>query len=108
MHYRVRCKAMVTDLEGNLGEPDDLERFLDAVLNALLELEGTEHDVGAALAKGESTISVLVEADSELDALLSGGSVIRTAVHAAGGTPDWTLYKLLLAIESTDAELIGA
>lgn len=109
--YLVTCRGVVTDRDGALRHPEELERFLDVVMEELLELQGAEHDIGAALARGEVRFSVLVHADTPLDAVISGSGIIRTAVHAAGAhTPDWSLERLDVSAEEAGdpADLVDA
>lgn len=110
--YLVTCRGVVTDLEGALRHPEELENFLELVMDELRQLEGSEHDLGAVLARGEIRLSVLVEVPTPLDAVITGSGIIRTAIHAAGArTPDWSLERLEVSAEEEagdPADLVGA
>jgi hypothetical protein len=88
------------------GPAEDLESFLDRVLEELLRLEGVEDStVSASLAK--ETVTIMVTVDTPLPELATyvGMSAIRAAFHAAGAsTPDWPTFHDL----SIGTELVGA
>jgi hypothetical protein len=64
---------------------DDLEQFLDRVMEALLTLGNVEDlTLTAALAHGRFSIMLTVEEDLPENAAAVGMAAIRTAFHAAG------------------------
>jgi hypothetical protein len=85
---------------------EDLESFLDQVLEELLRLDGVEDStMSASLAKRTVTIMVTIDAPSPEGAAAIGMSAIRAAFHAAGAsTPDWPAFHEL----SIGTELVGA
>jgi hypothetical protein len=87
------------------GPAADLERFLDAVLEELLRLEGVEDStVSASLAQKKVTIMVTVDTPIPELATYVGMGAIRAAFHAAGAsTPDWPTFHDL----SLGTELVG-
>ncbi len=67
-----------------------IEQQADAVMNELLNLEADDPSVGGSLAKGYLEVEVSVESVTLEEALATGASQIRAALHAAGvGTADW-------------------
>lgn len=76
-----------------------LEDHLAAVMDQLHDLPGAvDPDITASLATGEVAVVVGVEAEDEFEAFQKGVTLIRTAIHAAGGfAPDqdgWALHDL--------------
>ena len=88
------------------GTIDDLESFLDGVLEELLRLDAVEDStLSASLARRVVTIMVTVDAPSPEGGAAIGMTAIRTAFHAAGAaTPDWPMFHDL----SIGTELVGA
>ena len=88
------------------GPAEDLEGFLDGVMEELLRLEGVEDStVSASLAQEQVTIMVTVDTPTPELATFVGMSAIRAAFHAAGAsTSDWPTFHDL----SVGTELIGA
>ncbi len=77
---------------GSAPSAENLEAFLERVMEELLSLRAEDATVGATLASGQVEISVTVQAASFEEALEKGNGVIRTAFHAAGGfTPGWSI-----------------
>jgi hypothetical protein len=85
------------EVQGESGPATEarLEQQLTAVMDALLDLEECNpevHDpsVGASLAEGTAEIELTVDTESSEEAVRISRSIIRTAIHTAGGfTPDW-------------------
>jgi hypothetical protein len=74
------------------GPADTLAEHLDAVMEELVDLGAADPAVGARLDANEVEVSVSVEADTLDEAQTTGNSMIRSAIHAAGGsTPDWRI-----------------
>jgi hypothetical protein len=92
--------------DGPASTSEDLESFLDQVLEELLRLEGVEDStMSASLANRTVTIMVTVDTSLPELATFAGMSAIRAAFHAAGAsTPDWPLFHDL----SIGTELVGA
>lgn len=88
---------------------DRLQDHLDLVMEELLRLAVEDPSIGATGKTGEVEISVTVEADDLDTALTAGGTAIRSAIHAAGGsTPDWSVdwcsaYGRRIELASTSA-----
>ena len=94
MRFQVVFEGRVIPLTSDAGvmPPDALEAQLDEVMGELLVLGADDATVSATLARGEVEISVSVEAESLEEAGKSGGGLIRSAIHAAGGfTPNWSI-----------------
>jgi len=76
------------------GELDDLEEYLDAVLDEFDGLNGvTDVDYVATLITGEVEFTGYVSASNPTEAHVLFLAAVRTAVHAAGGsTPGWPTF----------------
>lgn len=98
--------AGFTVADGGQGGPDELEQFLDRVMEELLSLEHVEDStLTAALARGRFSIMLMVDADLPESAAAIGMAAIRSAFHAAGAsTPDWPAFHDL----SIGTTLVGA
>jgi hypothetical protein len=87
------CTDPARDTDGNF------EAFLDAVTEALADLEDvdpgiTAADITATITRRRASIDMGIEADSLKDAIRLYLANTRTALHAAGcGTPNWPVYK---------------
>jgi hypothetical protein len=92
--------------EGSASTSEDLESFLDQVLEELLRLDGVEDStMSASLADRTVTIMVTVEQSLPELATYVGMSAIRAAFHAAGAsTPDGPMFHDL----SIGTELVGS
>lgn len=92
--------------ENGPSTAEDLESFLDGVIEELLRLDGIEDStVSASLSKRIVTIMVTVDAPSPEGAAAIGMTSIRTAFHAAGAaTPDWPTFHDL----AIGTDLVGA
>lgn len=95
-----------------VGHGPDLDAYVTAVMDELCELEGAiDPDVSAALVTGEVTVSVSVAADGDrgVDAAADALNMVRSALHAAGGTTaefEWILRDLRATREG-DGELVA-
>lgn len=92
--------------DGPASTSEDLESFLDQVLEELLRLEGVEDSTMTA-SLADRTVTIMVTVDTALPELATyvGMSAIRAAFHAAGAsTPDWPTFHDL----SIGTELVGA
>jgi hypothetical protein len=91
------CTEPARDTDGNF------EAFLDAVAEALADLEDvdpgiTSADLTGTITKRRAAIDMAIEADSLDDAFRLFLANTRAALHAAGcGTPNWPVYKPLVA-----------
>jgi hypothetical protein len=89
------CTDPARDTDGNF------EAFLDAVMEALADLEDVDKgisgaDLTATITRRRAGIDMCIEADSLNDAIRLFLANTRTALHAAGcGTPNWPVYKPL-------------
>jgi hypothetical protein len=89
------CTDPARDTDGNF------EAFLDAVMEALADLEDidsgiTGADVTGTITRRRAAIDMSVEADSLSDAVRLFLANTRTALHAAGcDTSNWPAYKPL-------------
>jgi hypothetical protein len=80
----------------SVGEysPEDLEHFLDRVMDELLLLYNVEDStLSATLAQGRFSIMLTIDAALPESAAAIGMAAIRTAFHAAGAaTPYWPTF----------------
>jgi hypothetical protein len=89
------CTDPSRDTDGNF------EAFLDAVRDALADLEDVDKgisgsDMTATVTRRRASVDMGIEADSLNDAIRLYLANTRTALHAAGcGTPNWPEYKPL-------------
>jgi hypothetical protein len=89
------CTDPARDTDGNF------EAFLDAVMEALADLEDVDHgisssDMTATITLRRAAIDMGVEADTLNDAMRLFLANVRTVLHAAGcGTQLWPAYKPL-------------
>ncbi len=96
------------------GSSESLERHLDGVMDALMELEEadpclSDADLSARVADRTAEFSITVECDEVEDAAHKGLSTIRTAIHAAdGATPGWESDAQALVIEFTGSRMRDA
>lgn len=95
MKYTVTFEGFVVDdsLDAPVIPPAaELESFLDAVMDIVLESDVEDATCSAVIAQGKVEISLAMEAEDSLAAQIEGGSVIRAAAHGAGAaTPDWAV-----------------
>ena len=86
---------------------DDLEAQVDALMEALLDLEDDgfgDSAVGVDLGRAIVDVEVVGRGDSFDEALAKADSSIRAAIHAIGGaTPGWVVLTT-----SQHAELLPA
>ena len=70
---------------------DQVERLFDPLADAVYELADViDADLGARIDDHEFDFTMTIEADGAPDALATGLSAVRCALHAAGGsTPGW-------------------
>ena len=79
----------------------NFEAFLDAVADALADLEDVDEgitgtDLTATITRRRTAISMGIDADTHNDAIRLFLANTRTALHAAGcGTPNWPTYRPL-------------
>jgi hypothetical protein len=87
-----------TAAEGDAEARSSLEEHLDQVMDELMRLEGCRDDVHDPGLSADFSgfpsvvveVELLVDHDEDVEALRIGDSVLRSAVHAAGGyTPRW-------------------
>ena len=89
------CADMARDTDGNF------EAFLDAVMDALVDLEDVDEgitgaDLTATITRRRASVDMAIDADTFNDAIRLFLANTRTALHAAGcGTPNWPVYKPL-------------
>ena len=89
------CADTARDTDGNF------EAFLDAVMEALGDLEDVDDgitgaDLTATITRRRASVDMSIDADSLNDAIRLYLANTRTALHAAGcGTPNWPMYKPL-------------
>ncbi len=89
------CTDTARDTDGNF------EAFLDAVMEALTDLEAVDDgitgaDLTATITRRRASVDMNIDADSLNDAIRLYLANTRTALHAAGcGTPNWPTYKPL-------------
>lgn len=107
MNYTFTQRFQVTPIDS-----DRLLEQCDRIMNELLDLEAAHEiadpSIGGAMARGQVEISVMVQADSYVEAVQKAMTVIRSAIHAAGGgTPDWPQLDDA-AVRSIEAEAVQA
>src|SRR2546427_7165014 len=101
--FSVVFQGRMVDEAGHPLRSDTAEVHLDQVLTELEDIGAQDAAMGASLATGEVEISVTVDADSLEGAQNKGSSVIRTAIHAAGGaTPEWSIDWCRVAVQRFD------
>jgi hypothetical protein len=89
------CTDTARDTEGNF------EAFLDALMEALADLEDVDDGIGdadltATITRRRASVDMSIDADSLNDAVRLYLANTRTALHAAGcGTANWPTYKPL-------------
>jgi hypothetical protein len=89
------CTDTARDTDGNF------EAFLDAIAEALADLEDVDEgitgaDLTATITQRRAVIDMGIDADTQNDAMRLFLANTRTALHAAGcGTPDWPIYRPL-------------
>lgn len=94
MHFVVKLHGRVTVKASDgqaIGDADEiLEQHLDSVMDELGVLDAQDPAIAIEMATGEVQISVLVETSDPVEAVRLASGIIRTAIHAAGGsTPNW-------------------
>jgi hypothetical protein len=97
MKFEVTFEGLVLMHDGGsaAGErtptPEELQIFLDAVMDEMLKLN-EDATIGARGSDGHVEIEATVEAEEFDGAVAKGSSLIRSAIHAAGGyTPGWDI-----------------
>lgn len=91
MNFLVALDCLVT-ISDEAGEAPDvlIEDHLDEVMEEMERLGAGDPSIDLDLTCGKVGFSVLVLADNPLDAVDAASSVVRSAIHAAGGaTPNW-------------------
>jgi hypothetical protein len=89
------CTDPARDTDGNF------EAFLEAVMEALADLEEVDEgitgaDITATITRRRASFAMGLEADSFNDAIRLFLANTRTVLHAAGcGTPNWPTYRPL-------------
>jgi hypothetical protein len=78
-------------LEGKvLGPADGLSDHLDQLMEELVALDAIDPAIDATLGRSFVQLTVTVSAATPEIGTKEGLSLLRTAIHAAGGmTPDW-------------------
>lgn len=98
--------TFVQRLQVNPVDPDRLSDQCGRIMDELADLGVADPLIGGNMSTGEVEISVMVDADSYLEAVQKAMTVIRTAIHAAeGSTPGWP--RLDAAIRSIQAEEVA-
>ena len=114
MKYRVTWDGLITPTADE--SDDDVETFIDALMDALFQVEGEDQDVTASIARRTVSMSITVVEQNPEAAAELGGSMIRCAIHAAGGaTPGWENSVTVQAdpdfavnVQNTRSELVAA
>jgi hypothetical protein len=89
MRYWIKIPVQVSRYEGDLGDN------IDSVVQELVKLDACDNSLLDFSADSDSTddtaaFAVTVEADTLDQALATGASIIRSAIHATGAaTPNW-------------------
>jgi hypothetical protein len=94
MHFVVTLVGTIAVTDENGKSPPDadelLEAHLDAVMDELERLKAGDPDIELDLTECHVKFAVLVEASDPDAAIANASPVVRSAIHAAGGsTPDW-------------------
>jgi hypothetical protein len=88
---------------------DLTDEMLDALTNALLEVENsdgaiTDPDLAASLTTGHVDVQMVVEAADPAVAATKALCALRTAIHAIGGaTPGWETALGIMRIAPAEA-----
>lgn len=89
--YLIQLEA--TTNPATIEHPNQILEHIEAVFDALTELEGeqlTETDLSANLAEARIAFELTINATDAIDAFGIAATMIRTAIHTAGGsTPGW-------------------
>ncbi len=104
------CRIEATEDGGSsaVNASSVIESHLDDVMDQLMELEAGDPSI--ELNGNRVEFSILLEAKNPLEGVQTASTVLRTAIHAAGGgTPDWpepTNHHVwsvwLLSLEATE------
>jgi hypothetical protein len=91
------------------NDADRLERFLDRVMEALLELDAEDATVSGALARGSFAVSITIAAETPEQAIEAGSAVVRGAMNAAGRgggeLPEWIAARAARVAEGAEANV---
>lgn len=69
---------------------DGLEEAMDALMDALLDVETIKDpDITASLADGSIDVAMYVRARSNDEAIAAATNALAEAVHSSGGLADW-------------------
>ncbi len=119
IHYVVSLEGTIAvyDSEGSTpaNAKEILEAHLDAVMDELIRLDAGDPDIELDLSDCRVRFAILVEADDEAPAVGKASPILRSAIHAAGGStpswpepdqPAWGVERVKLTIEAV--ELLAA
>lgn len=102
MPFKVTFEGWVVTSKGGLPDKDELGAHLDGVIIELRDLGFRDATVSADLDQGHVQISVNVQGEDWEHAQEFGSSVIRSAIHGAGGaTPGWSIDWCRATIEKS-------
>jgi predicted subunit of tRNA(5-methylaminomethyl-2-thiouridylate) methyltransferase len=82
----VKISGLVSVAHGN----DAIEEHFDAVMEALMDLDVIDPAITLDLGEGIAAVELVVEESEPERAVVAAMHLVRTALHAAGGsTSDW-------------------
>ena len=88
VEFDARLTAPPTNVEA-------FEAHIDLVADELAKLGVIDPFVAAEGSTGKFHIALVIEADSEIDAIQAALGTIRSAIHAVGwGTPGWDGWRI--------------
>lgn len=100
MRFKVAFQGWVVTSEGRLPRRDELEQHLAVVMAELRSLGFKDAVINSDSQLGNVEVEVPVDADDWDEAQELGSSVIRSAIHGAGGaTPNWSIDWCRVTIE---------
>lgn len=106
MRYDITFHGVVSETTaGQLASPppDELEAFVDDVVDELEQLSAEDIDVSTNLGQALVRVSVSVESASIEQAQEEGNALVRSAFHAAGAqTPGWSVEWLRVSTAAQD------
>lgn len=94
MHFVVSLVGTIAVSDDQGNTPPNigalLEDHLTDVMDRLIEINATDPDIELDLTNCGVRLAILVDADDPDKAVAQASPIVRSAIHAAGGsTPEW-------------------
>lgn len=94
MHFVVSFVGTIAVRDNDGNTPSNIAEVLDAhlteVMERFIEISAIDPDIELDMTTCGVRLAILVEAEDPDKAIFTGSPIIRTAIHAAGGsTPNW-------------------